>query len=53
MLDIETERSKLEADVRLREIDLKLKQEAMTDKANSEDMKNIVNAVDKMAKAQS
>ena len=50
MLDIQTERQKLEADIQLREIDLKLKQEAQEDKANSEDMKNMVSVVDKIAK---
>ena len=50
MLDIQTERQKMEADIQLREIDLKLKEEAQTDKANSDDMKNMVSAVDKIAK---
>jgi len=50
MLDIQTERQKLEADIQLREIDLKIKQEAQEDKANSEDMKNMVSVVDKIAK---
>ena len=50
MLDIQTERQKLEADIQLREIDLKIKQEAQEDKANNDDMKNMVNVVDKIAK---
>ena len=50
MLDIETERAKLQADIRLKEIELKLKEEAQTDKANNDDMKNMVNVVDKIAK---
>jgi hypothetical protein len=50
MLDIETERAKLQSDIRLKEIELKLKEEAQTDKANNDDMKNMVNVVDKIAK---
>ena len=41
---------KLEADVALHKAEIQLKEEAQTDKANSEDMKNVINAVDKMAK---
>jgi hypothetical protein len=50
MLDIETERAKLQSDIRLKEIELKLKEEAQTDKANNDDMKNMVSVVDKIAK---
>ena len=51
MLKIQTERQKLEADVRLREMELVQKEEAQYDKANSDDMKNMIQAVDKMARA--
>ena len=51
MLQIETERAKLEADIRLREMELVQKEEAQYDKANSDDMKNMIQAVDKMARA--
>ena len=40
----------LEADVALHRAELQLKEEAQTDKANSDDMKNMVSAVDKIAK---
>ena len=50
LLKIQQERMKLEADVALHKAELQLKEEAQTDKANSEDMKNVINAVDKMAK---
>jgi len=50
LLKIETERAKLDADIKLKEIELKLKEEAQTDKANSDDMKDMINAVDKIAK---
>jgi len=50
MLKIQTERAKLEADIKLREIELKIKEEALYDKSNSDDMKNMINAVDKIAK---
>jgi hypothetical protein len=51
MLQIETDRAKLEADIRLREMELVQKEEAQYDKANSDDMKNMIQAVDKMARA--
>jgi len=50
LLKIETERAKLEADIRLKEIELKLKEEAQADSANTNDMKEMINAVDKIAK---
>ena len=50
MLKIQTERAKLDADIQLREVDLKIKEEALYDKSNSDDMKNMINAVDKIAK---
>jgi hypothetical protein len=51
LLKIEQERAKLDADVRLREMELVQKEEAQYDKANSDDMKNMIQAVDKMARA--
>ena len=50
LLKIQQERMKLEADVALHKAELQLKEEAQTDKANSDDMKNVIQAVDKMAK---
>jgi hypothetical protein len=50
LLKIQQERMKLEADVALHRAEIQLKEEAQTDKANSEDMKNMVNVVDKIAK---
>ena len=50
MLKIQTERAKLDADIKLREIELKIKEEELYDKSNSDDMKNMINAVDKIAK---
>ena len=50
LLKIQQERAKLEADIALHTAELKLKEESQYDKANSEDMKNIIQAVDKMAK---
>ena len=50
MLKIQTERAKLDADIQLREVELKIKEEALYDKSNSDDMKNMINAVDKIAK---
>ena len=51
MLDIETERAKLEADIRLREADLAIKEQKNVITSNNDDMKNMIQAVDKMAKA--
>ena len=51
MLDIETERAKLEADIQLREQDLAIKEQKNQITASNDDMKNMINAVDKMAKA--
>ena len=53
LLKIQQERAKLEADIRLKEIELKLKEEAQTDQANSNDMKDMIQAVDKIAKINS
>jgi len=51
LLKIQQERAKLDADIALHTAELQLKEEAQTDKANSEDMKNMIQAVDKMARA--
>ena len=50
MLKIQTERAKLDADIQLREVELRIKEEAVSDKSNSDDIKNMINAVDKIAK---
>ena len=50
LLKIQQERAKLEADVALHTAELKLKEQAQNDKLDSEQMKNMVNAVDKIAK---
>ena len=52
MLKIQQERAKLDADVRLREIELAEKAKANQDKVSNDDMKNIINVVDKLAKVQ-
>ena len=51
LLKIQQERAKLEADIALHTAELQLKEEQQTDKANSDDMKNMIQAVDKMARA--
>ena len=53
MLDIETERAKLEADIQLREQEIAIKEQKNQITASNDDMKNMINAVDKMAKASS
>ena len=50
LLKIETERAKLQADVALHKAELALKEEAQTDKVSADDMKNMIQAVDKIAK---
>ena len=50
LLKIQQERAKLEADVALHKAELALKEEAQTDKVSSDDMKNMIQAVDKIAK---
>lgn len=50
LLKIQQERAKLEADVALHTAELQLKERAQNDKLDSEQMKNMVNAVDKIAK---
>ena len=50
LLKIQQERLKLEADVALHKAELALKEEAQTDKVSSDDMKNMIQAVDKIAK---
>ena len=51
MLDIETERAKLEADIKLREAEIAIKEQSAVSKSSNDDMKNMIQAVDKMAKA--
>jgi hypothetical protein len=51
MLDIETERAKLEADIKLREAEIAIKEQTAVSKSSNDDMKNMIQAVDKMAKA--
>ena len=51
MLEIETERAKLEADIQLREQDLAIKEQKNNNTASNDDMKNMINAVDKLAQA--
>jgi hypothetical protein len=50
LLKIQQERAKLEADVALHTAELKIKEQAQTDKVSNEDMKNVLSAVDKLAK---
>ena len=50
LLKIQQERAKLEADVALHTAELQLKEKAQNDKIDSEQMKSMVNAVDKIAK---
>ena len=50
LLKIQQERLKLESDVALHKAELALKEEAQTDKVSSDDMKNMIQAVDKIAK---
>ena len=51
LLDIETERAKLEADIRIRELELALKDKDINSRNESEDIRTVVSAVEKMAKA--
>ena len=51
MLEIETERAKLEADIQLREQDLAIKEQKNTNTASNDQMKSMINAVDKLAQA--
>ena len=53
LLDIETERAKLEADIRIRELELALKNKDINMRNESEDIKTVVSAVEKMANVQS
>jgi len=50
LLKIQQERAKLQADVALHKAELALKEEAQTDKVSADDMKNMIQAVDKIAK---
>ena len=51
MLEIETERAKLEADIQLREQDLAIKEQKNVNTASNDEMKSMINAVDKLAQA--
>ena len=51
MLEIETERAKLEADIQLREQDLAIKEQKNSNTASNDQMKSMINAVDKLAQA--
>ena len=51
LLDIETERAKLEADIRIRELELALKNKDINARTESEDIRTVVSAVEKMANA--
>jgi len=53
LLKIETERSKLEADISAKEIELAIKMQEVGNKEDDNDMKAVLSAVDKMAKANS
>jgi hypothetical protein len=50
LLKIQTERAKLEADIALHTAEIAQKAQANQDKASNEDMKNVLSAVDKLAK---
>ena len=51
LLKIETERAKLEADIQTKEIELAIKMKEVGNKEDDNDMKTVLSAVDKMAKA--
>ena len=51
LLQIETERAKLEADIQTKEIELAIKMKEVDNKEEDNDMKTVLSAVDKMAKA--
>ena len=51
LLKIETERAKLEADIQTKEIELAIKMKEVGNKEDDNDIKTILSAVDKMAKA--
>ena len=53
LLDIETERAKLEADIRIRELELALKNKDINSRNESDDIRTVVSAVEKMANVQS
>ena len=50
LLKIQTERAKLEADIAMHSADVAQKAQANQDKVSNEDMKNVLSAVDKLAK---
>ena len=51
LLKVETERAKLEADISAKEIELAIKMKEVDNKEEDNDMKTVLSAVDKMAKA--
>ena len=51
MLDIETERARLEADIQIREQELAIKEQKNVNTASNDEMKSMINAVDKLAQA--
>ncbi len=51
LLKVETERAKLEADIQAKEIELAIKMKEVDNKEEDNDMKTVLSAVDKMAKA--
>jgi hypothetical protein len=51
LLKVETERAKLEADISTKEIELAIKMKEVDNKEEDNDMKTVLSAVDKMAKA--
>ena len=50
LLKLQTERAKLEADIAMHTADVAQKAQANQDKVSNEDMKNVLSAVDKLAK---
>lgn len=52
LLQVETERAKLEADISAKEVELAIKMKEVDNKEEDNDMKTVLSAVDKMAKAQ-
>ena len=51
LLKVETERAKLEADISAKEVELAIKMKEVDNKEEDNDMKTVLSAVDKMAKA--
>ena len=51
LLKVETERARLEADISVKEVELAIKMKEVDNKEEDNDMKTVLSAVDKMAKA--